>query len=329
MDARAAIAAATQGPWPVIAALALALAAVLAMDRRRARDPRRLAAARLGAMLEHSLRDSRGVAAPTEATLFRTRRDGLLAVAGERLDRYAAGLGGRAGLRTLVLTGLAAGGAAGTGLAVFFGLPAAVAVAAGALAGALSFFFLAGERRRRWSLAFQDQLIEAVELFARTIRTGFAVPAAIRHTGDQLPEPVGPILRRIADQEDIGVEPRRAIREAALAVSMDDFTFFAVALILQRETGGEIGASLDNLHFVLRRRREARLKTQALTAQGRMSAKVVAAIPVVAFIGVYLLNPEQTGLMLQSDTGLTMLGVATALVVGGMLVVRWMVQARP
>ena len=80
---------------------------------------------------------------------------------------------------------------------------------------------------------------------------------------------------------------------------------------------------------MLRRRREARLKTQALTAQGRMSAKVVAAIPVVAFGGVYMLNPEQTGLMLESPTGLSMLGVAVALVLGGMLVVRWMVKARP
>ena len=227
MDAAALLEMATSGATPILAALALALGTIFFLDHRRARDPRRLANARMNAVLDHSYRDLQRDIISVDAKVFSDRREGLLGELVDAVDRYAAGLGGRAGLRALVFLAVAIGAGVGAGLLVFFQMPNAVSTCAGVGVAALSFMIIAGERRRRWILDFQDQLIEAVELFSRTIRTGYAVPAAIRHVGDELSAPVGPIFIRIADQEDIGIEPRKAIRDAARSVRLNDFTFFA------------------------------------------------------------------------------------------------------
>jgi Flp pilus assembly protein TadB len=322
-------AAVLEGPAIIIAAFVIGIAVTVMLDARRARDPRLATQERLAAVLAHSWRDMRGESELLEAQVFRKRRSGLSGAAADWLDRVSSGLGGRAGLRNLALLSAALGVGAASAMLALLGIGPLGALVGGVCAGAGGFVIVGGARRRAWAMAFQDQLIEAVELLGRTIRAGYAAPAAVRHVGLEMPPPVGPIFTRIADQEDLGVDPRKALREAARAVQLKDFSFLASALILQRETGGQLGESLANLHAVLRRRREARLKTQALTAQGRMSAKVVAAIPFVAYGGVYLLNPAQSMQMLKSDLGLTMLGVAGGLVGAGMMVVRWMVREKP
>jgi Flp pilus assembly protein TadB len=328
-EAEAIVAAVLEGPAIIVITLVMGLALTFMLDARRARDPRRLTQERLIAVLAHSWRDMGGESELLEAQVFRKRRTGLSGAAANWLDRVSAGLGGRAGLRNLAILSGALGVGAAVAVLTLLGMGPLLALVGGFGAGAGVFVIVGGARRHAWTMAFQDQLIEAVELLGRTIRAGYAAPAAVRHVGVELPPPVGPIFTRIADQEDLGVEPRKALRDAARAVQLKDFSFLATALIMQRETGGQLGESLANLHTVLRRRREARLKTQALTAQGRMSAKVVAAIPFVAFAGVYLLNPAQSMKMLESDLGLTMLGVAAGLVGVGVMVVRWMVREKP
>jgi Flp pilus assembly protein TadB len=192
-----------------------------------------------------------------------------------------------------------------------------------------AFLIVRGEMRRRWMIAFLDLLVEAVELLTRSVRAGYAVPAAIRMVGKEIQAPVGPVFARIADEDDLGIEMRQALRNAAQRVALPDFTFLAIAMVIQRETGGQLGDSLDNLHMVLRKRKEARLKVQALTAEGRMSANIVGAIPFVAFGGVYMLNPEQTMRLFEPGLGQTMLFAAGAMLTIGLVIVRWIVKAQP
>lgn len=311
--------------WLLVLGALLAL--TLWLERRHRRDPRRIGDARLAAMLDRTIGHEER-AAGQRLNVFLARRTGLRGAWENWLDRQGAGVGGRAGLRALSLIALAAAAGAAFGFAQVFKLGVGVAAVAGLGVGAGAFMVIASERRRRFVLAFQDQLIEAVELLSRCVRTGYAAPAAVRLVAKEMGEPVGPIFLRIADQEDIGVEPRKALRDAARSVQLPDFTFLAIALVIQRETGGRISETLENLHFVLRRRKEARLKTQALTAQGRMSANVVAAIPFVAFFGVSLMNPDQARLLTDTPLGRLLLAVALGFVVVGVFVVRLMVRAR-
>lgn len=317
------------GPLPFVAGVAAAGGGVFWLDARLRNGPRARLEARLTAMLARGDRAANERGAADEAAVFLSRKGGLRGALANWLGTVSANIGGRKAVRTL----FALTGAAGVALwlAARLGAGMSPLLALGvALGGAVAVFLVAqGEMRRRWMIAFLDQLVEALELLTRSVRAGYAVPAAIRMVGKEVGAPVGDVFRQIADEDDLGIEMRDALRNAARRVNLADFTFLAVALIIQRETGGQIGDSLDNLHGVLRKRKEARLKVQALTAEGRMSAIIVGAIPFVAGGGVYLMNPEQTMRLFEPGAGQTMLGTVGGLMLIGMLIMRWMVKARP
>jgi Flp pilus assembly protein TadB len=314
------------GPLPVTAAaLGLGLGALWAWEAARGGP-----AARTQARLEAVLARGRTATERDEtAPLLLTRRRGALGRLRGWSETLAQSIGGRGALLRLWAIGAAAGiGGLVAGLGPF-GLPFAAAGAVGAAAGLAAFAIARGEMRRRWSVAFLDQLVEAVELLTRSVRSGYSTPAAIRMVGREAPAPVGPVFARIADEDDLGIELRQSLRAAAERIKAPDFSFLAVALIIQRETGGQLGDSLDSLHFVLRKRKEARLKIAALTAEGRMSAIVVGALPFVAGAGMWLLDPARAGLLLSDPTGRVMLGAAGGLLLFGLVVIRQMTAAKP
>ena len=317
------------GPGLAIAALVLVAVGVLAADWRVKHGPRARTAARLAAMTARAHSAAGEEADAAEADVFIRRRRGLYGAIGGWLADMSANIGGRRTLRVLFALAVAAGlglGIAGHTVAGFGPLQAAGLAVLGAVG---AFYVAQAELRRRWMIAFLDQLVDAVELLTRSVRAGYAVPAAIRMVGREVGAPVGEVFAQIADEDDLGIEMREALRHAARKVNLPDFTFLAIAMVIQRETGGQLGDSLDNLHFVLRKRKEARLKLQALTAEGRMSAMIVGAIPFVAGGAVYLLNPEQTARLFEPGAGQTMISVAGGLMLIGILIIRWMVKARP
>jgi Flp pilus assembly protein TadB len=314
----------------VIGALALGLGVVAALDHRATNGPKARTEARLAAMAARTGggRPGQG-AAQMDADVFIARRRGLRGHVMGWIADTADGIGGRRALLNAALIAVAAGLAVAGAARAVAGAHATTMLALWAAGSAIAFHLVLGEMRRRWTIAFLDLLVEAVELLTRTVRAGYAVPAAIRMVGREIAAPVGPVFARIADEDDIGIEMRSALRGAARRIDLPDFTFLAIAMVIQRETGGQLGDSLDNLHLVLRKRKEARLKIQALTAEGRMSAMIVGAIPFVAGGGVYLLNPEQTGLLFEPGLGQTMMAFAAGMMGVGFVVIRWMVKPRP
>ncbi len=320
-------------PLPlVLGLLALGVALLFWLDARARNSPAARTEARLAAMLARGAggrAERPGTAATADADLFNTRRRGVGGAVKGWLSDLSETIGGRAALRLLFGVAAVAGLAAWAFAARGGGLGGLSAAGVGLLAGLAVFHIFRGELQRRWMIGFLDMLVEAVELLTRSVRAGYAVPAAIRMVGKEIEAPVGPVFARIADEDDLGIELRTALRNAARRVNLPDFTFLAIAMVIQRETGGQIGDSLDNLHMVLRKRKEARLKTRALTAEGRMSATIVGAIPFVAGIAVYFLNPEQTMLLFEPGLGQTMMLVAVGLLSLGFVVIRWIVTARP
>jgi Flp pilus assembly protein TadB len=198
----------------------------------------------------------------------------------------------------------------------------------GAGCGYVGFRMAESELRRRWSVAFLDQLVEAVELMTRSVRSGFTPSAAIRIVSTELGAPVGPLFARIADEDELGVDLRQSLRRAARRVRLPDFSFLAVALILQRETGGQLADTLDGLHLMLRKRRETRLKLHALTSEGRMSATILGLLPFVAGTGVAMISPDEFSLLFTTDMGRRMLLIGGAMLATGVLIMRWMAAPR-
>ena len=188
---------------------------------------------------------------------------------------------------------------------------------------------VAAQLQRRWQISFLNGFAEAIELVIRAFRSGVPVSEAIRVAGHEIEEPVRSEFRVISDALDLGIDLKDAMRAAANRVQLADFDFLVTAMILQRETGGQLAETLENLSTILRRRKELRLKVKAMTAEGRMSAAIVGAIPVVAAFAMYFLDPQHIERLFVPGTGRTLLYVGLGFLTLGIVVVHFLTRVRP
>jgi tight adherence protein B len=248
------------------------------------------------------------------------------------LERALAGWGGtervaamlrRAGVeRTVGEFVLASAAAAAAGLAVgnlCVGGPAALAAAA--LAGCAP-AALAWRLSRVRAAAYEAQLPEALDAIVNSLKAGYSFPAALEFASGEVPAPLGPELARVRDEQRLGVEARPALVALADRVGTSDVRMFVTAVLVQRETGGNLAELLDDLSRLVRERAAFRGRVAALTAEPRMSALVLACLPVLLFFAMLALNRSYMQPMIDTPLGRLMLMVAAGFTAGGYLVMR-------
>lgn len=174
--------------------------------------------------------------------------------------------------------------------------------------------------RMRFLLAFPDTL----DLVIRAVRAGVPVTYAIAAAGEQADEPVRTEFRIMGDALKLGIDMFEVLDTAAARIEISDFAFFSVCLRLQRETGGQLGETLDNLSGIIRSRRDMQLKSKALTAEGRMTSKIIAAVPFFILGSLYVTNPHYLEPLIETELGHDLLGVAAVLLTIGLLIVNKM-----
>jgi len=225
------------------------------------------------------------------------------------LDPALLAAGNRIGLLHLAATGIIAVSMVGLTAAVIQLRPAlAIALAgAGAVGAPVLLLRLAQSRYQR---QFLDIFPDALDLIVRAVRAGLPAPEAIELAAREVRTPVGSEFRRMLSEMRIGVEMEDALQDAADRIRVPDFRFFVVSLLLQRRTGGGIAETLSNLSTIIRQRKALRLKARALTAEATASATVVATLPFVAGIGLFLVNRELMSVLFVDPRGRQMLGIA-------------------
>jgi len=225
------------------------------------------------------------------------------------LDPALLAAGNRIGLLHLAATGIIAVSMVGLTAAVIQLRPAlAIALAgAGAVGAPVLLLRLAQSRYQR---QFLDIFPDALDLIVRAVRGGLPAPEAIELAAREVRTPVGSEFRRMLSEMRIGVEMEDALQDAADRIRVPDFRFFVVSLLLQRRTGGGIAETLSNLSTIIRQRKALRLKARALTAEATASATVVATLPFVAGIGLFLVNRELMSVLFVDPRGRQMLGIA-------------------
>ena len=235
-------------------------------------------------------------------------------------------IGGGEALRTLIIMGILAG-VAGYFVAskalmltgpLLYLIPLALGISAP--------YLYIGRLKKQRVQAFLEAFPDAIDLIVRAVRAGIPASEAMSMAGRELPGPVAIEMGRIAQEISIGINPESAIAEAAQRIRLPDFSFFAVTLILQRETGGNLAETLENLSAILRQRKELRMKVQALTAEGRFTSKVIAGLPVLVVCALYFLNREYVLILFTDPSGQFFLGAATFLVVIGSIILNRMVN---
>ena len=225
------------------------------------------------------------------------------------LDPALLAAGNRIGLLHLAATGIIAVSMVGLTAAVIQLRPAlAITLAgAGAVGAPVLLLRLAQSRYQR---QFLDIFPDALDLIVRAVRAGLPAPEAIELAAREVRTPVGSEFRRMLSEMRIGVEMEDALQDAADRIRVPDFRFFVVSLLLQRRTGGGIAETLSNLSTIIRQRKALRLKARALTAEATASATVVATLPFVAGVGLFLINRQLMSVLFVDPRGRQMLGIA-------------------
>jgi tight adherence protein B len=186
-----------------------------------------------------------------------------------------------------------------------------------ALVGVMLVQNLVKRNRRK----FLDAFPEALDSIVRSVRAGYPLNSAIRLIGDDLPAPVGPEFKRVADETAYGWTLYEALARMAERVDEPDVRFFSVVLTVQQESGGNLSEVLSNLSNVIRKRKQLRLKIRALTAEGRATSWILGTLPVFAFVVIIFSVPEHVQPLFDSLTGNLILGAAFGMVIMGMTVV--------
>jgi len=159
---------------------------------------------------------------------------------------------------------------------------------------ALAVVFLEILRQKRIA-RFTELLPDAIDVIIRGVRVGYPLPVALDLAAREMPDPIGSELGMTSDEIAFGQDVRTAIDNLYRRVGHEDLTFLVVAINVQNQTGGNLAEALSRLSRLLRQRAKIRLRIRSLSAEGRVSAVVLSAMPFVLFAGIGLISPGYFG----------------------------------
>jgi tight adherence protein B len=215
----------------------------------------------------------------------------------------------------------------GLAITFFIGFPIYLALAAALLGGVIPFVVASFLRQRRFD-RFEEQFPEAMDLLGRAVRAGHAFTTGFELIGKELPDPLGEEFRTAFQQQSLGLPLKDALGNLAVRMPLPDVRIFVSSLQIQRESGGNLGEILDTLSHIVRERFKLRRQVRIYTAEGRLSMYMLTAIPIVAFLGLMVLQPEYLAPMLTDRRGHLGLAVAVLLQVIGYIVISRIIKIK-
>jgi tight adherence protein B len=201
-----------------------------------------------------------------------------------------------------------------------FGGSVGVSLVGAVAAGYLPFFYLNLKRNKR-QRQMCEQLPEALDFLSRVLRAGHSFSTGLQMMADELPQPLAGEFRRAYDQHSLGQSLDESLKDAALRVDNTDFAFFVTALLIQRQTGGDLSEVLGNISGMIRGRIRLAQQVRSKTAEGRFTGYILVAFPAVMFAVIYTQNPDYCQKLMHGD-GLKLLGVAFGLQMSGLFCIK-------
>jgi tight adherence protein B len=183
-------------------------------------------------------------------------------------------------------------------------------------------------KRRLRVKRFLNHFPDALEMFARSLRAGHSFTGAIQLVGQEMPDPVGPEFRKVFDEQNLGIPLRQALIGMTDRVDTLDVKFFVTAILVQRETGGNLAEIIDKISYVIRERFRVQGQLKIFTAQARMSGFILALLPIGIAVMIGILNPEYLKPLWLERTGRIMIAVAVILQILGMLAIRKIIRIK-
>lgn len=174
----------------------------------------------------------------------------------------------------------------------------------------------------------EEQLPEALDLMGRAMLAGHAFPSALKMVGDEMPDPVAAEFRIVFDEINYGISVPDALNNLVARVPSTDMSYFVISVLLQRETGGNLAELLGNLARLIRERMKLLGTIHVLSAEGRLSAQILTALPFVLALAIHLLNPSFMRVLWTDPAGLKLVGVALLMIFVGIYWMRRIIKIR-
>src|SRR5947199_4709290 len=234
-----------------------------------------------------------------------------------------AGMGQRAG-NFLGISLLAAVGAAIVGFILTRNNPA-IAWAALVIGFLLPYSYASYRRNKRFE-KFEELFPEAIDTLARAVRAGHAFTTALEMISNEVAEPVCSEFRKLYEEQKFGMPVRDALLNLTERMPLVDVKFFVTAVMLQRETGGNLAEILDNLSYVIRERFKIQRQVKVYTAQGRLTMMLLMGLPPIIVVGMLTLNPSFIKPLFTDPLGHTLVVTGITLQTIGYFVIRRIIR---
>lgn len=174
----------------------------------------------------------------------------------------------------------------------------------------------------------EQQLPDAMDLMGRALRAGHAFPTALKMVGDEMSDPIAAEFRIAFDEVNFGIAMPDALMNLATRVPSTDLRYFVIAVLIQRETGGNLSELLASISAIIRDRLKLMGQVKVLSAEGRMSAWVLGLLPFGAALMIQLTNPKFLEVLYTDPGGRKMLAVVGVMMVLGVLAMRKIINIR-
>ena len=201
-------------------------------------------------------------------------------------------------------------------------VPSGLAIlGAGLLAAFVPYLFVKQVAKKRIA-TFEEQFPEAIDLIARALRAGHALPTALQMVSEEIANPVGGEFRLLFDQQNFGMSLPDALKAFGARIPLIDARFFVTAVLTQREMGGNLSEVLDKLSSVIRDRFKVKRQVRAVSAHGRITGAVLMALPPVTATVLFVLSPQHIRLLTDDPLGVQMVVMGVALQIIGIFWIR-------
>jgi tight adherence protein B len=195
----------------------------------------------------------------------------------------------------------------------------------GLFASLSPFGFVLFRRRARFN-KIERSLPEAIDLMVSAMRAGHSLNSALDVAASEVPDPLGTEFRICFEEQNYGLELSTAMHNLLSRVPLQDLKMVATAILIQKESGGNLAEVLDKVAYVIRERFRLKRQVRTHTAQGRMTGWVLTLLPVVLGFMLYLINPKDMSLLWTRAIGVKLLYAAAGMTIVGGLIIRKIVN---
>jgi tight adherence protein B len=199
------------------------------------------------------------------------------------------------------------------------------ALAVGLLLGASPFAFVFYKRAKRFG-KFQEGLPAALDLIVSAVRAGHSLIAAIGLVSRECLDPIGTEFRTCFEEQNYGLELKTALDNMIDRVPLQDLRIVATAILIQKESGGNLAEVLDKTAHVIRERFRLKRQIATHTAQGRLTGWILTFMPVVLGFALYWVNPTMMSLLWKTPIGVKLMWIASGMIVVGGFIIRQIVN---